>query len=76
MVEFMPDTDQVDPQMENEPVPLVSSASDHKNLFVYTSETPRVYVARGLEVNHGDVVEWPIGAPDVCWDSVTDSKDN
>lgn len=70
MVEFMPETDQVNPQMGNEPEPVVES-----HLFVFTSENPRVYVTRGLEVHFGDVVEWPDGAPDVCWDAVTDSKE-
>lgn len=43
--------------------------------FVYTSETPRVYLDRGLEVHRGDVIEWPDGAPDVHW-TENDSKES
>lgn len=44
--------------------------------FVYTSDTPRIYLDQSLEVHKGDVVEWPDGAPDACWDAVTDSKED
>lgn len=68
MVETRPETDEVPIAKVSIPEPVTR--------FVYTSETPRVYMDRSLVVEQGDVVEWPNGAPDVLWVPVTDSKEN
>ena len=72
------------PQMKFEPlvpdVPIGVAEADlappAANSFVFTQDTSRIYIDRALEVNKGDVVVWPDGAPDICWDAVTNSKES
>lgn len=76
MIEDVPETSTVVPEVKPVISPPIVTGKVTKNLFVFNSENPRVYVDRGLIANHGDIVEWNDGAPDVCWDAVNDSKEN
>lgn len=40
---------------------------DDETEFVYTGEDARTYEGQSLEVQRGDTVTWPDGAPDYRW---------
>ncbi|MFD2421672.1 hypothetical protein [Amycolatopsis pigmentata] len=43
--------------------------------YRFTDTQPRIYVDRALEVQPGDVVDWPDGAPDDGqWEQVDDDE--
>lgn len=71
MVETRPETDEVPVKKTS-----IEDSSTNVSKFVYTSETPRIYMDRALEAHQGDVVEWPDGSPDALWVPVTDSKES
>ena len=74
MVDVRPEVDDEPREQAPTLIPDPPTVASITNTFRYTSETPRIYMDRSLEVHFGDVVEWPNGAPDVLW-VPTDSKE-